>query len=147
MRSRGRGSAQVELGGADAIEEHAPFIRGEDQGGSFAVLAVADRDDAGQVARDLDAPAAVAAAEAALVPFGAGQVHDSSATFMISSREAAWESDSPRRMLNVLISLATTLGASVVWPSSGDSMYTVSVPFPDAMAKAPVRATCAPTSP
>src|SRR5262249_29153272 len=58
----------------DVADERRPHGRWPPQPGSIRVLRVADRDDPGQVLRDLDTLAPVAAAPAAFAPHGAGQV-------------------------------------------------------------------------
>src|SRR5207244_949167 len=88
-------SGQVVPAGLHVSDEIPPpgGLYGQDR--SMRVLGVADGDDAGEVAGNLDAVAAVVAAARGLAPRGAGQVHLSSATFMIRSRDAArgWASD------------------------------------------------------
>lgn len=75
QRERGSGgSVQFELSGFGTTEKGVPLIQGEDQDGVVWVHGVAESHDLGQVGRDLDAVAPVAAAVSAGAPPGAGQV-------------------------------------------------------------------------
>jgi len=86
---------EAELVSANTVKERAPLLRRQHQSWSLRVLAVTYRNDVGQVARDLHARAAVAAAIGRLTPHGVCHVrHVSSATFMIRSVDAPGETAS-----------------------------------------------------
>src|SRR4029077_16894951 len=96
--------------------ERAPLGWAEGQGRPGRVLGVPDRAAAAGQHGDFDAVAAVPAAVAALAPGGAGQVHRSSATFLIRSREAPRGSASARNVSKVSLTFTTTDDLWVVCP-------------------------------
>ena len=86
---------------ADPGHERGPVCLAEPQHWTIRILAVPHRDRVREVARDLHAGSAVAAAVAAGVPLSRRQsavIHSVSATFMIRSREAPPGSASERRV-------------------------------------------------
>src|SRR5215467_9452900 len=69
----GGGKARLRTAALDPVHEPGPGGGRQHQPHAVRARGVADRDDRGQVLRDLDALAAVACAVAALAPHGAGQ--------------------------------------------------------------------------
>src|SRR5262245_19804680 len=98
-----------------------PVFGGDHQGGALGVLGVAQGDRAGQVACHLDAVAAVVAAVAGLAPCGTGQVHLSSAAFLIRSREMPRGKASDLSVSKASATPATTERSSAIWPPAAVS--------------------------
>src|SRR5262249_18732132 len=109
-------SAQLKLPGLHRSGERLPLVRCENQSWALRVLRIAHRHNFRHVARDFYAVAAVVAAVAGLAPHGTGQVHLSSATFMIRSCEALRGRVSDRSESKVSTTWATTADSSEICP-------------------------------
>src|SRR6202042_70835 len=118
-------SGQAEFSVFHAVAERIPQICCEDQHRTLLIFRVTDGHDTWQAGGHFHAVAAVVAAQRCLAPPDAGQVHFSSATFMIMSRERRCVRLSDRRVSKVKVTWATTSTPSTICPPAAVSRYTI----------------------